>query len=74
LRKIVTHYAVSHDIGGATALVLYYQDGGADTVEGLGLEEAGWMIDLLRNEKPMAYDAEARRISTAAMEPVGEAE
>lgn len=74
MRREVSDYAVFRNAGTITEIVLYYRGGGADTVTPLGDEEADYMIDLLRNERPMSYDAERRRLSTLAIEPVGEAE
>ena len=73
-RKVVTQYAVFHNIGGASDIILYYQGGGADTVTGIPFAEAGYIVDLLRNEKPMSYDSAVRRLSTYTPEPVGEEE
>lgn len=73
-RKIVTHYAVFHNVGGSSEINVYYQGGGADTINGLGIAEARHIVDLLRNEKPMSYDAERKRLSTWSTEPVGEGE
>jgi len=73
-RKIVTQYAVFHNIGAASDIVFYYQGGGADSVSGVPYAEAGYIVDLLRNEKPMSYDASLKRLSTYTPEPVGEGE
>lgn len=73
-RKIVTHYAVFHNIGSTSDVVFYYQGGGADSVSGVPFAEAAYVVDLLRNEKPMSYDAVSRRLSTWTPEPVGEQE
>ncbi len=73
-RKLVTHYAVFHDVGGASAINFYYQGGGADTLSGLSIDEARYLIDILRNEKPVSYDHDRKRISTYYPEPVGENE
>ena len=73
-RKIVTHYAVFHNIGANSDVVFYYQGGGADSVSGIPFAEAGFIVDLLRNEKPMSYDHSRKRLSTWNMEPVGEEE
>src|ERR1700690_3202273 len=56
-RKIVTQYAVFHNIGAASEVVFYYQGGGADTAAGVPVAEAAYIVDLLRNEKPISYDA-----------------
>lgn len=73
-RKVVTHYAVFHNIGAGSDVVFYYQGGGADSVTGVPVAEAGFIVDLLRNEKPMSYDAALKRLSTWTPEPVGEEE
>jgi len=73
-RKVVTQYAVFHNIGGASDIVFYYQGGGADSVTGVAYAEASYIVDLLRNEKPMSYDASIKRLSTYTPEPVGEGE
>jgi len=73
-RKIVTQYAVFHNIGASSDIVFYYQGGGADSVTGIPFTEAAFIVDLLRNEKPMSYDASLKRLSTYTPEPVGEGE
>lgn len=73
-RKLVTHYAVFHDVGSTSEISLYYQGGGRDVVSGIPVAEAAYLVDLLRNERPIAYDAERRRLFTSAAEPVGESE
>ena len=73
-RKVVTQYAVFHNIGSTSDIVFYYQGGGADSVTAIPFGEASYIIDLLRNEKPMSYDHALRRLSTWTPEPVGEAE
>jgi hypothetical protein len=73
-RKIVTQYAVFHNIGAASEIVFYYQGGGADTAAGVPVAEAAYIVDLLRNEKPISYDAVLKRLSTYTPEPVGEGE
>ena len=73
-RKVVTQYAVFHNIGATSDIVFYYQGGGADSVTGVSYAEASYIVDLLRNEKPMSYDASLKRLSTYTPEPVGEGE
>lgn len=73
-RKVVSHYAVFHNIGGTSDIIFYYQGGGADTVKGVSNEETLLIVDLLRNEKPISYDAAFRRLSTYTPEEVGEGE
>ncbi|MFN8497250.1 MAG: hypothetical protein U0641_05285 [Anaerolineae bacterium] len=73
-RKTVTQYAVFHNIGSASDILLYYQGGGTDSITGIPVTEAAYIVDLLRNEKPIAYDASLKRLSTLNAEPVGEGE
>lgn len=73
-RKLLSHYAAFDNLGGTRDIVFYYQGGGADTVTGVSAAEAGFIVDLLRNEKPMSYDHALRRLSNWTPEPVGEAE
>ncbi len=73
-RKRVTHYAVFHNIGKTSSINIYYQGGGADTIKNLSIEEASYIIDLLRNEKPISYDHSRKRLSTLHAEPIGEGE
>ena len=73
-RLTVTNYAVFHNIGGASDIVFYYQGSGADSVSGVPVAEAAYIVDLLRNEKPISYDAALKRLSTLTPEPVGEGE
>ena len=73
-RKLVSSYAVFENLGGTRDIVFYYQGGGADSVTGINAAEADYIVDLLRNEKPMSYDHSLKRLSTWSPEPVGEAE
>jgi len=73
-RKRITHYAIFHNVGATSAINVYYQGGGASTISNLSIEEAHYLIDILRNEKPMDYDADRRRFLSGALEPVGEGE
>jgi len=73
-RKKVTHYAVFHNVGGTSSINMYYDGGGANNVPNLSIEEAAYIVDLLRNEKPMSYDHSRKRLSNYSAEPVGENE
>lgn len=73
-RKVITHYAVFHNIGSTSDIVFYYQGGGADSASGIPFAEASYIVSLLRNEKPMSYDAARKRLSTWNTEPTGESE
>jgi hypothetical protein len=73
-RKRLSQYAIFHNVGGLTDLAVYYEAGGADTISGLSIPEAGYIIDFLRNEKPIDYDAVTKRFLSGAAEPIGEEE
>lgn len=72
-KKLVTQYAVFHSVGGVSDINVYYDGGGADTMFSLPFAEAGYIIDILRNEKPIYYDAVLKRLSTS-FETVGDGE
>ena len=71
-RKALTHYAVFHNVGGKSEIVVYYHGGGADIIKDLDYSEAAYMVDLLRNERHMSYDASRKRLSTLDPEPTEE--
>ena len=73
-RKQVTHYAVFYNIGETASVNVYYQGGGANTITNLSIEEASFLIDLLRNEKPIGYDHNRKRLSKLIAKPVGKNE
>jgi hypothetical protein len=49
-------------------------DGTGVQLPGLSVAEAGYLIDLLRNEKPINFIPATNRISFGTAEPVGEGE
>ena len=73
-RKLVSEYAVFNNSPGATSIVIYYQRGGADVIRDLDEDEANFIVDILRKEKPVSYDATRKRLSTYHPEVVGEDE
>src|SRR5574341_315047 len=73
-RKVVSSYAVFENLGGTRDIVFYYQGGGADSVSGVSAAESDYIVNLLRNEKPISYDPTLKRVSTWTAEEVGEAE
>ncbi|MCA9662774.1 MAG: hypothetical protein KC486_30830 [Myxococcales bacterium] len=73
-RKRVSSYAVFHNITGTSTINFYYEGGGADTLSGISVAEAAYIVDLLRNEAPITYDHSRKRLSTLNPEPVGEGE
>ncbi len=72
--KRVTHYKVFHNVGKTSSIFIYYKRGAPRGINNLSIEEASYIIDLLRNEKPIWYDHDYRRFSTEKPEPVGENE
>ncbi|MGC8774127.1 MAG: hypothetical protein ACP5R6_02540 [Chlorobaculum sp.] len=73
-RKLVSSYAVFHNIGSFSTIVFYYEGGGSDYLTDISCAEAQYIVDLLRNEKPMSYDHSLKRLSTYSSGPVGEGE
>ncbi|GAB3321218.1 hypothetical protein GCM10027299_15380 [Larkinella ripae] len=73
-RKQLSSYAVFQNPTDGCDIVFYYEEGGSDSVQGVSAAEAAYVVDLLRNEKPMSYDHDRKRLSTLIAEPVGEAE
>jgi len=67
----VSAYGVRHTIGGRTCLFL--GEDGNYTQYDVSLEEARFLVDLLRNEEPIYLDPELKLISTST-EPIGEEE
>ena len=67
----VSVYGVRHTIGGKTSL--FVGDAGKYFQYDVSLEEARFLVDLLRNEKPIYLDPQRRIISTST-EPIGEGE
>lgn len=72
-RKPVNQYAVFKNVNGTADIALYYTAGGADSLLGLPQAEADYIVDLLRNETPIEYDADKKRLYTS-FEPAGEGE
>jgi hypothetical protein len=69
----VTNYVVYHEVGATTEITIYLQSGVGHSVRPLRLDEAQYMLDILRNEKPLFYDPAKRALRTS-YEPPGEAE
>lgn len=73
--KTVSAYFIRHRIGdGKTFLTLHFEGGGSEVLNDLALNEAEYLIDLLRNEKPLIYDTTDKVLATQLLEPVGEGE
>lgn len=71
----IVNYAVFHTVGSGVSISVYYPGGNGNTTvfQNLTLEEARFVIDILRNESPVYLDEVQRRLKTG-MEPVGEGE
>ena len=67
----VSVYGVRHTIGGRTSVFLG-EDGKYFQYE-VTIEEARFLVDLLRNESPIYLDPELKLISTST-EPIAEGE
>ena len=70
----ITSYDVVHQAKGRTSIGLQLNDGTTGSVTGLTVAEAGYIIDLLRNEKPVNFNKSTKTFSFGTWEPVGEAE
>lgn len=72
--QTITHYSISHKLGGGTSLQFFFSGGGNETTKELSVQEAILLINVLRNERPLLYDSVKKMISTSTQEPVGENE
>lgn len=70
----VTHYVVKKVINGKSTIDLRYNDGTSASLTGLSNDEARFVIDLLRNEKPINYLKPQKLLTFGEIEPTGEAE
>lgn len=70
----ITGYGVVHKVKGQTSIDLKLSDGTAGSVTGLTVQEASYIVDLLRNEKPVNFVQSTKTFSFGTMEPVGEGE
>lgn len=62
--KEITKYVVYHKIGGTSAFTVYYASGEATEIKTLNPDEATFLVDLLRNVKPVYYDDTTGMIQT----------
>jgi len=60
----ITKYVVHHKTGGTTSIAVYYTAGTASEIKSLNAAEAGFLIELLRNTKPVYYDETTGMIQT----------
>jgi phage major head subunit gpT-like protein len=54
--KEITKYVVYHKVSGTSAITVYYASGEASEIKPLNIDEATYLLDLLRNVKPVYYD------------------
>ena len=74
-QKAVSGYFIRHQVGvGQTSLTIHFTDGGFEVINNLDVNEAGYLVDLLRNEKPLGFDTANKTLFTTTKEPVGEGE
>jgi len=70
----VNSYLVHWDLDGHFGNIqLNLSNNTAIAIGGQSPEEMMMLVDILRNERPIRFDTDARRISTAP-EPIGEGE
>jgi phage major head subunit gpT-like protein len=62
--KEITKYVVYHKVGGTTAITVYYASGETNEIKPLSTDEATYLVDLLRNVKPVYYDDATGMIQT----------
>jgi len=72
--QTITHYSITHKVGKGTSLQLFFSGGGNEIIKELNAQEAIFLINVLRNERPLMFDSVNQIISTATREPVGENE
>lgn len=74
--KPITHYRLMWDVtAGRGSIALLFSQGASDEVLLNDLDPAAYrvIVDILRNERPVYWDAAAQRLATGA-ERVGEEE
>lgn len=70
----ISHYSIVHRVKGTSTINLRMTDGTSASLTGLSVAEAGYIVDLLRNEKPFNWIPGQQLISSGQLEPVGEGE
>ncbi len=72
--ELVTKYVVWHSIANqSTEIVIYVQSNTGYSQQNLSYDQAAFLIDILRSEKPLWYNPSQRSLQTG-YEPPGEAE
>ena len=69
----VTHYSVLHYMNGRIRLNLHFEDDSFEHYNDLEPDRAMFLLDVLRNEKPV-YWTDNDQILWTTKEPVGEGE
>jgi phage major head subunit gpT-like protein len=62
--KEISKYVVYHKVGSTTAITVYYVSGETSEIKPLSTDEATYLVDLLRNVKPLYYDDATGMIQT----------
>lgn len=62
--KEIAKYVVYHKVGGATSISVYYTTGETNEIKSLKTDEAVYIVDLLRNVKPVYYDEATGMLQT----------
>lgn len=72
--KIIKSYSVRYTIGGQLDIDLLLTDDSTETLGNLSLKEGKRLINVLRNEKPLSYDAVQGKLYSEKLEQIGEGE
>ncbi len=70
----IAYYTIVHSVKGTSTINLRLQNGSTASLTGLSVAEAGYIIDILRNEKHVNWIAGQNLISSGVLLPVGEDE
>jgi hypothetical protein len=62
--KEITKYVVYHKVGGASSISVYYATGETNEIKSLKIDEVVYLVDMLRNVKPVYYDDATGMIQT----------
>lgn len=73
--KDVKGYFIRYRVADSkTFLTIHFTDGGFDVINNLDVNQARFLVDLLRNEKPLVFNTTDKILATSNQEPVGEGE
>ena len=62
--KEITKYVVYHKVSGTTSISVYYATGETNEIKPLKIDEATYIVDMLRNVKPVYYDEATGMLQT----------